>query len=111
MAIHASRAEDVSGAIMRCGPHGRLAEAWGLHMSLVILKTVLLWSFAINYGLLLLWFILIAVAHDPLYRLCARWFRISVQTFDAVNYGGISAYKICILFFTLVPWLALSLAT
>ena len=80
-------------------------------MSLVTLKTVLLWSFAINYGVLLLWFVLILIAHDPLYRINARFFRISVQTFDAINYGGIAAYKTCILFFNLVPWVALSLAT
>ena len=80
-------------------------------MPLATVKTVLLWSFAINYGVLLLWFVLIAVAHDPLYRICARWFRVSVETFDAVNYGGICAYKICILFFTLVPYVALRLAT
>ena len=80
-------------------------------MSLAILKTVLLWSFAINYGVLLLWFVLITVAHDPLYRICARWFRIPVETFDAVNYGGISAHNICILFFTLVPYVALRLGT
>jgi len=80
-------------------------------MSLDILKAVLFWSFAINYGLLLLWFVLIVVAHDPLFRITARWFRISVRTFDKVNYGGIAAYKICILFFTLVPWVALRLAT
>ena len=29
----------------------------------------------------------------------------------AINYGGIAAYKTCILFFNLVPWVALSLAT
>ena len=80
-------------------------------MPLATIKLVLLWSFAIKYGALLLWFILIAVAHDPLYRICSRWFRISVQTFDAVNYGGIAAYKTCILFFNLVPWVALNLAT
>ncbi len=80
-------------------------------MSLVTLKTMLLWSFAINYGILLLWFVLILIARGPLYRICARFFRISEQTFDAINYGGISAYKLCILFFNLVPWVALSLAT
>jgi hypothetical protein len=80
-------------------------------MSLIILQSVLLWSLAINYGVLLLWFVLITIAHDFFYRICARWFRIPVQTFDAVNYGGIAAYKICILFFALVPWLALKLAT
>lgn len=80
-------------------------------MTLVTLKTMLLWSFAINYGLLLFWFVLILTARGPLYRINARFFRISEQTFDAINYGGIAAYKLCILFFNLVPWLALSLAT
>ena len=80
-------------------------------MSLAILKTVLLWSLAFNYGVLLLWFVLILVAHDALYRINARFFHISVQTFDAVNYGGIAAYKTCIFFFNLVPYVALVLAT
>jgi hypothetical protein len=80
-------------------------------MSLDILKDVLLWSFAINYIVLLLWFALIVIAHDRLYRITARWFHISVRTFDKVNYGGIAAYKICILFFTIVPYVAMRLAT
>ena len=37
--------------------------------------------------------------------------RVSVQAFDAVNYGGMAAYKICILFFNLVPYVAMRLAT
>jgi hypothetical protein len=80
-------------------------------MTLAILKSFLLWSFAINYGVLLLWVLVTAIAHDLLYRVSARVFRIPEQTFDAVNYGGIVAYKIGILFFLLAPWLALQLAT
>lgn len=80
-------------------------------MSIAILKTVLLWSFAINYGVLLLWFVLISATHDFAYRINARFFRVSEPAFDAINYGGIAAYKLSILFFNLVPWVALSLAT
>jgi hypothetical protein len=80
-------------------------------MTLATIKLVLLWSFAINYGVLLLWCALILFAHDFCYRITSRFFRISEQAFDTINYGGIAAYKICILFFNLVPWLALSLAT
>lgn len=80
-------------------------------MSIATLKLVLLWSLAFNYGVLLLWFVLIWLGHDMFYRINARFFRISVQTFDSVNYGGIAAYKTCILFFNLVPFVALSLAT
>jgi hypothetical protein len=80
-------------------------------MSIATLKLVLLWSLAFNYGVMLLWFALILIAHDTFYRINARFFHISVQTFDAVNYGGIAAYKTCIIFFNLAPYVALLLAT
>ena len=80
-------------------------------MSLVVLKSVLLWCLAINYGTLLLWVLLIAVGHDAFYRLNSRIFGISVQTFDAVNYGGIVGFKLLVLVFNLVPYVALVFAT
>jgi len=80
-------------------------------MSLATLKIVLLWSLAINYGVLLVWVLVIVVARDAFYRINTRLFRVSAQTFDTVNYGGIAAYKCCIIFFNIVPWVALSLAT
>ncbi|HTA64313.1 MAG TPA: hypothetical protein VK753_02305 [Xanthomonadaceae bacterium] len=80
-------------------------------MSLATLKIALLWCAAINYSVLILWFILVTLAHDAFYRISARFFRITPQTFDAVNYGGIAAYKLVILSFNLVPYVALVLAT
>jgi len=55
--------------------------------------------------------LVIVVARDAFYRINTRLFRVSAQTFDTVNYGGIAAYKCCIIFFNIVPWVALSLAT
>jgi hypothetical protein len=80
-------------------------------MPLATVKIALLWCLAFNYAVLLLWFIVITVAHDLLYRISAPWFRVSTQAFDAINYGGLVAYKSFILFFNVVPYVALVVAT
>jgi hypothetical protein len=71
------------------------------------LKPILLWCVGINYSVLLVWFGVFTFAHDWIYRLHGRWFKVRVETFDAVHYAGMAAYKIGILLFFLVPWLAL----
>ena len=42
-------------------------------------------------------------------RLHGRWFDLSEQTFDAVHYGGMAAYKIAIFVFNIAPLVALYL--
>ena len=71
------------------------------------LKAFLLWSTAINYGVLFLWFGVFVVAHDWLYRMHTRWFKLSVETFDALNYVGVSIYKIGVVLINLVPLIVL----
>jgi hypothetical protein len=75
-----------------------------------LFKHVLLLSVVINYALLLLWWVLFVFAHGAFYRLHQRWFRLSPETFDALNWGGIAAYKLGIILFNLVPLIALSCA-
>ena len=36
-----------------------------------------------------------------------RWFRLSVETFDAIHYAGMAAWKIGALLLFAVPWIAL----
>jgi hypothetical protein len=62
---------------------------------------------AINYAILLLWFGALLLAHDPILRLHQRWFRLSPEAFDALNYGAIAAYKLANVLFFLVPALAI----
>lgn len=69
-------------------------------------RHILLWSLAVNYGVLLVWFAAIAFAHDWVYRLHTRWFRLSRETFDALHYGGMAAYKIGTLLFNVAPLIA-----
>ncbi|TNJ32978.1 DUF6868 family protein [Arenimonas terrae] len=78
-------------------------------MDLSLVQTFLLYCAAINYGILLLWFAVFTLAHDAVYRLHTRWFRLSRESFDALNYGGVAVYKIGIMLFVLVPLLAVTL--
>jgi hypothetical protein len=36
-----------------------------------------------------------------------RWFKLSVETFDAIHYVGMATYKLGIILLNLVPLLAL----
>lgn len=71
----------------------------------------LLWSAGINYVILLVWFGIFAFAHDWIYRLHSRWFRLSVETFDAIHYATLGVYKIGVILLNLVPLIALYLAS
>jgi len=71
---------------------------------------VLLWCLGINYGVLLVWFGVFVSAHDWMYRLHTRWFKLSVETFDALHYAGLAIYKIGIILLNLVPLIALYLS-
>jgi len=70
-------------------------------------RGVLLWCAAINYAVLLCWFLVFRVGHDWLQQLHGQWFRLSTEQFDAINYAGMAVYKIGILLLNLVPYIAL----
>ena len=80
-------------------------------MDIVSLREFLFWCIVINLGLLLWWFLFVALAHDWTYRMHSRWFKLSPQTFDAIHYAGMALFKIGIVFFNLVPYIALRLTT
>ena len=70
------------------------------------IKHVLLWCVGLNYAILLIWFVSFVFAHDRMSRLHGRWFKLSVETFDAIHYGGLYAFKIGIILLNLVPLIA-----
>lgn len=47
------------------------------------LSAFLLWCTILNYLLLLLWFAVFCLAHDWMFRLHGRWFRLTAAQFDA----------------------------
>lgn len=78
-------------------------------MSSIDPRQFLLYCTLINYLILLIWFAAFRFAHDALYRLHSRWFRIPVERFDALHYGGMAVYKIGVLLLNLAPLIALCL--
>ncbi len=76
-------------------------------MNFEIARNILLWCTAINAGLLLYWFLIFRLAHDRLYGFHRRWFHIPADQFDAIHYKGMAIYKIGIILFNFVPYVAL----
>ncbi len=76
-------------------------------MSTDLVRGALGWCAIINYGVLLLWFLGFWFAHDWIYRLHSQWFPMTVEQFNAIHYGAMAVYKIGVLLFNLVPYVAL----
>jgi hypothetical protein len=75
-------------------------------MNVETLRSALLWCGVINYAVLLLWALLLLLA--PGY---VRWvgglFRVPAEQFAAVQYCLMVLYKVGIILFNLVPYIAL----
>ncbi len=78
-------------------------------MSIEEARSLFPWMFLLNYLFLLLWAGGFILASDWMYRLHQRWFPMSRQAFNIIHYAGIGLYKILIILFVLIPWLALIL--
>jgi hypothetical protein len=67
----------------------------------------LFWSAVINLGLLLISFLAFTLGRDFIYKFHGKWYDIKKDEFNAVIYSGMLFYKICILFFNIVPYVVL----
>lgn len=79
-------------------------------MSIEVARNVLLWCAIINYGMLIVWFLFFLLPHNWLHRLWGRWFHLSAEQFDAINFAGMVFFKVAIFLFNLVPYIALRIA-
>ena len=78
-------------------------------MTIDVIRHFLLWCTVINYGILLVWFLVFVFAHDWMLHLHGRWFHLSPDQFDALHYGGMSVFKVGIMLLNLVPFVVLSM--
>ena len=65
------------------------------------------WMTVVNFGLLLYWWGMIAFAHDWVYKMHSRWFKISQSDFDNAQYKLMGMFKLLFFIFNLVPYLVL----
>ena len=76
-------------------------------MDIATLRAFFMWCTIINGALLALSFVILACAGDWVYRMHSKWFPISREAFDVAIYSFLGLFKIIILAFNLVPYLAL----
>jgi hypothetical protein len=76
-------------------------------MTVELIRDSLAWCAVINIGVLLLWFLGFTLAHDWIYRIHGKWFKLSWEKFDAIHYASMGFFKICVILFNVTPYLAL----
>jgi len=76
-------------------------------MDIQTLTAFFMWCTIINSGILFLWAMLFLLVPNLLYRTQSKWISISRENFDLVFYSFMGVFKVFIIIFNLVPWLAL----
>lgn len=76
-------------------------------MDIQMLTRFFMWCTIVNVGLFALAFLFLAFASDFVYRMHGKWFPMPRETFNLVLYAYLGVYKILILVFNVVPWVAL----
>ena len=76
-------------------------------MNIETLTSFFMWCSIINLGLFTLWIVCFKCAPDWTYRMQRMWFPISRETYQTVVYAFLASFKIVVLVFNVVPWVAL----
>ncbi|MBN2296664.1 MAG: hypothetical protein JXM70_29820 [Pirellulales bacterium] len=78
-------------------------------MDIETLTSFFMWCTIINVAFLAFSFLFCAFGGDFIYRMHGKWFPMSRETLTVVLYSYMGIYKIVIIVFNLVPYLALSI--
>lgn len=76
-------------------------------MDINMLCVFFMWCTIINYGLLILMSLILISAGEWIYRIHSKWFPMSKETFNVVIYSFLGVYKMGVIIFNLVPFVAL----
>jgi len=76
-------------------------------MRIELIRDMFMWTSIINMGLLLWWWLIFVLAHDFVYRMHTKWFRIPADNFDAIHYTGMMYFKLFIFAANIVPYAVL----
>ena len=76
-------------------------------MTLETIRAALGWCIILNWGMLLFWFLMFRFARDWMLRIHSNWFNLSSGSYDTIHFSGMAVFKIWIILFNLVPYLAL----
>ena len=76
-------------------------------MDIQTLTSFFMWCSMINIGMLFFLAFIYMLAPNLTYRLQSKFIPISRETFDIVFYSFLGFYKVVVLVFNVVPWIAL----
>ena len=76
-------------------------------MTFEIIRNIFAWCLVMNFGLMLLWLAMFTLAHDWIYKIHSKWYKITPDSFNAIHYGGLGFYKTIVIVFNLFPYLAM----
>lgn len=76
-------------------------------MDAQVLTAFFMWCTVLNAGLLMLTFLMTVIAGDFVYAMHSRFFSMPRETFNVVLYSFFGIYKLLVLVFNVVPWIAL----
>ena len=76
-------------------------------MDIQTLTTFFMWCTILNVALLLFSSLMCICAGDWVYRIQSKLFSISKETFNVVIYSFIALYKLLVIVFILIPYIAL----
>jgi len=68
--------------------------------------TILIRSFLFGLAILILWFLLYLITPNRMFGVSASWFHVGKRDYDLINYFGMGFFKISIILFFLIPYLA-----
>jgi hypothetical protein len=78
-------------------------------MSIEGLQDFLFWCMVLNLALLLFSSVLVTQCSSMVRKIHSRLFRISEDQAGVALYAFLSAYRILIFFFVIIPWIALKI--
>ena len=78
-------------------------------MDIQTLQSFFGWCTILNIALMAFSGIMLAVAGDFVYRVHSSFYKIARDQFNVTIYGWLGTYKILIIVFCLVPWIALEI--
>ena len=78
-------------------------------MDILTLQSFFMWCTILNLGILIILGLFLVISGDFVYWIKSMFFNISREQFDVAIYCLIGFYKIVVIVFNLVPWIALSI--
>jgi hypothetical protein len=76
-------------------------------VSLETARSFFLWCSVLNFAFLAVWGLLATLGRSWMYRLVPRFFPVSREQLDLINFAGITLYKMGVFLFNVVPLVSL----